>query len=590
MAIINGTSGNDQLTGGPGDDTLYGYGGDDTLDGGAGHNLLYGGSGNDTYLIRSRNDYIYDSSGTDRGIIYVDFYKTTTDVENWSWAPGLQKLPYWIDALLPGDAPGYAGLLGSGKQFQYCFAKTAPSYFSAEDAKEFQAFNDAQIAFAKLAFAYISSVVDVTFVETTNPGGLNTIVLSNNAQVGSAGYAYFPFDGALGSDVFLNYKGTSSSNLNPQDGRYSALTMIHELGHALGLKHPFVVADATGNADEGPALPLAEDSTAWSVMSYNDSPNNYHLQYSPLDIAALQYLYGPSKTLKINTTFVLHNNSTNIIWDGGGVDTIDGSAQVQAINLYLEPGYWGFIGEKSALISGAGQITINFGTTIENAIGGSGNDNITGNDADNALFGGAGNDILKGMAGNDLLDGGSGIDLAVFSHNKIDYTVSKSGVGYTITDKLGVEGTDSLVNIERLQFYDVSVALDIDGAAGQCYRLYQAAFNRLPDLAGLGYWIGEMDKGQSLTSVANNFLIQQEFFALYGNSQTDTDYLTSLYQNVLHRAPDQPGLDYWLKELTDHTQTYSTVLISFSADTEYQAQIVGKISNGIDFIPYFFAS
>lgn len=596
MTIISGTSGNDKLKGGDGDDTLYAYGGDDTLDGGLGKNSLYGGSGNDTYLIHSRNDYIYDSGGNDSGIIYVDFYKTNTDVENWTWAPGVQKLPYWIDALIPGDAPGYLALLGQGKVFQYCFPKAAPSYFSTEDAKGFQAFNDAQIAFAKQAFTYISSVIDVSFVETNDPTGVNTIVLSDNTQTGSAGYAYFPFDDATGSDVFLNYSGNSSGNLTPVEGRYSALTMIHELGHALGLKHPFIKADATGTAGDGPALPAAEDATAWSVMSYNDDPANYHLMYSPLDIAALQYLYGPSKLLtpyevlhggvKTSNTISLMNYFPNFIWDGGGTDTIDGSSEQLAITLFLEPGYWGHIGPKAELISMPGQITINFGSVIENAIGGSGNDNITGNDADNHLSGSAGNDVLKGQAGNDALDGGAGIDTAVFSHNKVDYNLSQSAGSLLVSDKLNTEGVDTLASIERLQFADVSVALDINGAAGQCYRLYQAAFNRVPDLAGLGYWIAQMDQGESLTSVANNFLISAEFTKMYGTSATDSAFLTSVYQNVLHRAPDQAGLDYWLKELTAHTQTHSTVLISFSADTEYQAQVIGKISNGIDYQPY----
>jgi Ca2+-binding RTX toxin-like protein len=586
MPYISGGAGNDILTGGAGDDTLVGGGGDDTLDGGLGKNSLYGGSGNDTYLIHSRNDYIYDTSGTDSGTIYVDFYKTNTDVENWTWANGVQKLPYWIDSLLPDVAPGYSALLGPGKTYFYCFATTAPTYLSTADAKGFQAFNDIQIAFARQAFAYISSVIDVHFQETSNSDANNTIVLMDNTQEGSAGYAYYPYDGSTGSDVFLNYQGNSSGNLTPGDGTYAALTMIHELGHALGLKHPFTTADSTGTVGEGPALPDAEDSTIWSVMSYNSYTSSYHLKYSPLDIAALQYLYGPSTAVQTNDTFILRSDKSNIIWDGGGTDTIDGSAQTQDIHVFLDPGYWGYIGSQSSLISSPGQITVNFGTVIENAIGGSGNDSITGNAAANTLSGGSGNDLIKGMGGNDVIDGGAGSDTAVFTHNKADYTVSKLIGSYSVLDKLGTDGTDSLLNIERLQFADVSVALDIDGIAGQCYRLYQAAFDRLPDLAGLGYWMGEMDKGVSLTAVANNFLISAEFVKLYGTSATDTAFLTSVYQNVLHRTPDQAGLNYWLQELTAHTQTHSTVLISFSADTEYQAQIVGKISNGIDFIPY----
>lgn len=586
MANINGTSGNDILVGGAGDDTLFGGAGDDTLDGGLGKNTLYGGSGDDKYLIHSLNDYIYDTSGNDSGIIYVNFYKTNKDVENWSWAPGVQKLPYWIDALLPDSAPGDLALLNGTKVFYYCFAQTLPDYFSVEDGKGFQAFNAAQIAFAKQAFAYISSVIDMSFVETTDPTGVNTIVLTNNVQVGSAGYAYFPYGGAIGSDLFLNASGNSSGNLTPADGRYSALTLIHELGHSLGLKHPFIATDSTGVSGDGPALPAAEDNTLWTVMSYDSNSTNYHLSYSPLDIAALQYLYGPSKLVQTDTTFTLHSDSTNIIWDGGGNDTIDGSSQTKAITLFLEPGYWGFIGQKSDLISSAGQITIDFGTTIEKAIGGSGNDTITGNASDNVLLGGLGNDLLMGMAGNDTIDGGAGIDTAVFSHNKSDYIISKLTSTYTVMDKLLTEGTDSLVNVERLQFADVALALDINGIAGEVYRLYQASFNRTPDLGGLGFWFADMDGGDTLNSVANNFIKSAEFISLYGANSSDTVYVTSIYQNVLHRTPDAVGLQFWLDAINVHAQSRSAVLIGFSESTENQAQVIAKIINGIDYQPY----
>lgn len=586
MAYISGTAGDDILLGGSGDDTLVGGGGQDTLDGGLGKNLLYGGSGDDKYLIRSRNDYLYDISGNDSGVIYIDFYKTNKDVENWSWAPGVQKLPYWIDALVPDDSPGYAGLIGAPKVFYYCFAQSAPGYFSAEDAKEFQAFNTSQQTFAKKAFAYISTVVDLAFVETTDPTGVNTIVLTNNLQDGSAGYAYFPYDEPEGSDLFLNFSGNSASNLTPADGRYSALTLIHELGHSLGLKHPFTTKDATGNVDGGPALPELEDSTEWSVMSYNDSPTNYHLKYSPFDLAALQYVYGPSKAATTDTTYLLNSASLNMIWDGGGFDTLDGSTQTAAMTLYLEPGCWGYIGQQSDLITGNGQVTINFGSVIEKVIGGIGSDVISGNVADNTLFGGLGNDVIKGMAGNDTIDGGIGIDTAVFSRNKADYAITKGANATTVSDKLLTEGVDNLANVERLQFADVSLALDIAGVAGKVYRLYQASFDRIPDLGGLGFWMAGMDSGVGLNDVAINFINSAEFKALYGANPTDTVYVTGIYQNVLHRLPDADGLKFWLDAISVHSQSRADVLVGFSESIENQTQVLATIADGINYQPY----
>jgi serralysin len=589
MATIIGTNGDDTLKGGAGDDEIYGFGGNDTLDGGQGNNSLIGGSGDDTYLIRSRNDYIYDSGGNDKGVIYVDFYKTNTEVEQWTWAPGVQKLPYWIDALIPGDAPGYKALLGPSKVFHYFFPQTVPEYYSGDDSKGFKAFNAEQIAFAKKAFAYISTVVDVQFVETNSANDPNTIVLTNNEQSGSAGYAYYPYVQQLGSDLFLNYTGNSAGNLTPSNGTYSALTLIHELGHALGLKHPFL--DKDSKPEDGPALPDQEDSTTWTVMSYNSFRANYQLKYSPFDIAALQYIYGPSKATQTNDTLTLTALSTNILWDGGGVDTIDGAQQTQAITLYLEPGYWGYIGAKNELLSKPGQITINFGTVIENAVGGSGNDTLVGNSIANNLRGGAGNDIISGLGGNDVIDGGTGLNTARFTHRLSDFIVSKQIVGaqtiFNVSDKTNIDGNDTLQNIQRLQFSDNSLAFDIKGNAGEAYRLYQAAFNRIPDFDGLGFWIGAIDSGASLKSVASQFISSQEFKTLYGANVNDVGFITNLYQNVLHRAPDQGGLDFWLRSLNVENQTRSDVLVGFSESNENQLQVIGRIENGIEYTSNF---
>jgi len=90
-------------------------------------------------------------------------------------------------------------------------------------------------------------------------------------------------------------------------------------------------------------LPSAEDTSTWTVMSYSDSPAQYHLAYSPLDIAALQYLYGPSPTARAGAdTYLISASTSNFIWDGAGVDTVSAEGLSIGVTLYLEPGYWGF--------------------------------------------------------------------------------------------------------------------------------------------------------------------------------------------------------------------------------------------------------
>lgn len=210
---------------------------------------------------------------------------------------------------------------------------------------------------------------------------------------------------------------------------------------------------------------------------------------------------------------------------------------------------------------------------------------LTGNAGNNILFGDAGNDVLNGGGGNDVLSGGSGIDTAVFNGNRSAYNLSKIN-GSNIVSGTNADGTDTLVDIERLQFSDKNIALDITGNSGQAYRLYQAAFDRKPDLAGLGYWIKDMDKGSSLTTVAAGFFQSQEFQILYGSSPDTTTLITNFYHNVLHRAPDQAGFDYWASELNSGKITPAGALASFCESTENQALVIGVIQNGIEYTPW----
>ena len=140
-----------------------------------------------------------------------------------------------------------------------------------------------------------------------------------------------------------------------------------------------------------------------------------------------------------------------------------------------------------------------------------------------------------------------------------------------------------LDGVERIQFADKSVALDIDGNAGQAYRLYKAAFDRTPDKAGLGYWINEMDHGASLQDVAQSFVSSAEFQTLNGSNPGNRDLAASLYQHVLGRAPDQAGLDYWTAQLDTHALKPNEVLASFSESAENKIALAGQIQLGIEY-------
>lgn len=176
-----------------------------------------------------------------------------------------------------------------------------------------------------------------------------------------------------------------------------------------------------------------------------------------------------------------------------------------------------------------------------------------------------------------------------FSGNLSQYTVSVANL--TVTDNIS-GAAQAVPASARLQFADTAVALDLDGIPGQSYRIYQAAFNRKPDLAGLGYWMTAMDNGASLDLVAQNFIDSAEFSNSYGNLN-DVAFVTQLYANVLHRAPDQAGLDYHVGYLEgthpDHiVATRAQTLASFSESTENKGNVQDAIKNGVEYLPVGF--
>jgi len=182
-------------------------------------------------------------------------------------------------------------------------------------------------------------------------------------------------------------------------------------------------------------------------------------------------------------------------------------------------------------------------------------------------------DTLNAGLGNDNLYGDNGIASST-------YKLIKPAASLQLCSSL--EGSDALAHIERLHFPDKTVALDINGTAGQAYRIYQAAFDRTPDNDGLKYWIGAMDSGVSLATVSSGFIGSAEFQKLYGTSPSNELFVTKLYDNVLHRTPDPDGYNYWVSLLNSGGIDKINTLVNFSESNENQAGVIGVIQNGID--------
>jgi hypothetical protein len=180
--------------------------------------------------------------------------------------------------------------------------------------------------------------------------------------------------------------------------------------------------------------------------------------------------------------------------------------------------------------------------------------------------------------GNYNFSGGAGLDMLAFGGAHTQYTMTPETIS-------GPEGASTISGVERIMFSDhFAIALDVAGDAGQAYRLYQAAFDRQPDLPGLGYQMNQLDIGRTLASVAQDFLNSPEFQATYGNVD-DATYVGLLYQNVLHRTAAQEEINYHVDLELHNGYSRAQVLTFFSESPENQANVIGDIGNGMLFVP-----
>ncbi len=192
--------------------------------------------------------------------------------------------------------------------------------------------------------------------------------------------------------------------------------------------------------------------------------------------------------------------------------------------------------------------------------------------------------------------GDSDINIVVFSDFRANYTLTETDTGWLISST--TDGNDTINNVERLQFTDLSLALDTDAAnsAGGIYRLYKAALDRDPDLGGLGYWIAQADAGtKDAVQMATDFTYADEFKTLYGVQTVDnymtgediTALVTQIYENVLNRAPDLGGRDYYAGQITTKSKTVGQVLAEISDSAENKLAVADLIGTGIEYTPWF---
>ncbi len=328
-----------------------------------------------------------------------------------------------------------------------------------------------QVATAQLCFRLWDELIASSLVESGHEAAditLNYSSATSDDGSYSSDITYSTTPTGIAADqIWLSSNWTSNADSGMVNGGYGLQTMLHEIGHSLGLSHPGVYNAAPGvTITYDTDAEFSQDNRQYTVMSYfggydttantwtQDGTSSRH-KYSqtPMvyDIAAIQSLYGADMTTRTGDTIYGYNAnfaagdteksifdfSTNTapiltIWDAGGSDELDCSGWNgnQTINLTA--------GSYSSVCGLNNNVGIAFGTTIENATGGNGNDTLTGN------------------SGNNLLNGGDGNDTAICGV-WTTCIVTGDSVSATITDLTGINGTDIFSNIENLMFNNVSV-------------------------------------------------------------------------------------------------------------------------------------
>ncbi|MEG4501122.1 M10 family metallopeptidase [Microcoleus sp. F10-C6] len=477
--------------------------------------LLQGSSKHSCPICNSRAQT--SDSGAERSAAQASAFSNSNDIDALLISSGAnpQQPDKWNVA--PGGTITYS----------FVTADSSDSYFADRSETNIEEVNDGiKQNVRQILRDNYATVLPLNFVEVPDSAQSNIRIMFSDGP-GADGYAYSGYPGQLGA-VAIHLQKLNENDperaFSAGPGSYGHSTLIHEIGHAMGLKHPGNYNDSssglTGNPEDLPYLPFDKDNTRNTIMSYNpldaraSDPNAEEPRsLMAYDIRALQYLYGAREDFndgddvyKFDST---NFNTVQTIWDGGGSDTLDFSA-LPANNVYsFDMNQGKPLTAKSALgdLSYYLQLSqlspgvpdrlyttetfgtyIAFGADIENLVGSSGNDQVLGNELPNSILGSAGTDTISGGRQSDSLDGGEGGDY-IYGDKGMDLLTGGGGADLlrggrandTIITGVGIDGivlelgggtdtivdfadgVDLLVLVDGLRFEQLSIAPSGDG-------------------------------------------------------------------------------------------------------------------------------
>lgn len=404
----------------------------------------------------------------------------------------------------------------------------------------------------------LASNITITFSETIVRGSGNIVLVDNTGKTVET------FAAATSANLTLS---NNQLVINPTNDLLLAQIYTVKID-------PAAIKDAAGNAYAGTS------SYSFSTPA-NHTPVAASAQFNVNENAVLtSQLPAATDPDPQTLSYALVQNPAH----GALSLNNDGSFVYTPVQNYLGTDSFTYVVNDGIVNSTAAVTTLTVTEAINSIIGTNGADVLVGTAGKDGIQGGAGNDILTGSGGNDSLDGGDGIDVASYSGARSNYQLTLTGGTLQVNDLTGTDGTDTLVNIERLHFTDKSVAFDLSGAAGMAAKVIGAVLGPagLADKGHIGQALNLLDH-----QVSYEQLLTAAINLVLGNNATSKQIVDMLYTDVIGSAPP-PATEAFYTNLLDSGAYSIGKLAAMAADTGYNAahiNLVGLTQSGLEYLP-----